>query len=388
MTARESACAAPAAADSGVDGLAGRWWALRNRLLGSPRFHRWAARFPLTRPIARRRARELFDLTAGFVYSQVLFACVQLDLFERLRVGPRSVAEIADETGLPLDGARRLLAAAVSLRLLQRHRGDRFGLGMHGAAMLGNPGIAAMITHHERLYADLADPVGLLSGRRDTALADYWPYAAADRPADLEADQVASYSSLMASSQGFIADDVLDAYPLDRHRRLLDLAGGEGVFVARAAQRWPQLHAAVFDLPAVADRARERLDGLGLGGRVEAHGGDLFRDPPPEGADLVSLVRVLHDHDDGPVRRILAAARRAVAPRGRLLIAEPMGGTPGAEHVGDAYFGLYLLAMGSGRARSAEELTGFIRDAGFSRVREIATTRPMLVRVLVADASD
>ena len=43
-------------------------------LLASPRFRRWAAAFPLTRPIARRRARELFDLCAGFVYSQVLLA--------------------------------------------------------------------------------------------------------------------------------------------------------------------------------------------------------------------------------------------------------------------------------------------------------------------------
>ncbi|MFU8765893.1 MAG: hypothetical protein ACNA7T_15290, partial [Haliea sp.] len=54
-----------------------RWLRCRDRLLTNPRFHHWAVRLPLTRPIARRRSRELFDLTAGFVYSQVLFACVQ-----------------------------------------------------------------------------------------------------------------------------------------------------------------------------------------------------------------------------------------------------------------------------------------------------------------------
>jgi demethylspheroidene O-methyltransferase len=58
---------------------------LRNRLLASPGFQRWAAAFPLTRPVARRHTRELFDLVAGFVYSQVLAACVALDLFEDLR---------------------------------------------------------------------------------------------------------------------------------------------------------------------------------------------------------------------------------------------------------------------------------------------------------------
>ena len=54
----------------------------RDRVLASPRFQAWAAAMPLTRPIARKRARALFDLCAGFVYSQVLVACVRRELHE------------------------------------------------------------------------------------------------------------------------------------------------------------------------------------------------------------------------------------------------------------------------------------------------------------------
>ena len=68
--------------------LADLLFALRNRFLASPRFQRWASSFPLTRPIARRRARALFDLCAGFVYSQVLQACVRLRLFDALNRRP------------------------------------------------------------------------------------------------------------------------------------------------------------------------------------------------------------------------------------------------------------------------------------------------------------
>jgi demethylspheroidene O-methyltransferase len=63
-----------------------------------------------------------------------------------------------------------------------------------------------------------------------------------------------------------------------------------------------------------------------------------------------------------------------------------MAGTKGAEPVGDAYFGFYLLAMGSGRPRTAAELTRLLTAAGFGRVREARTARPMLARVLVASA--
>ena len=143
---------------------------LRDRLVSDPRFRRLAARFPPTRALARRRAGALFDLCAGFVYSQVLLACVRLRLFDMLRDGPLTAAEIAGRTRLPPDAAARLLGAAVSLRLLDRRGGERYGLGPLGAAMPGNSGLAAMVEHHAILYADLADPVALLRDGGDTGL--------------------------------------------------------------------------------------------------------------------------------------------------------------------------------------------------------------------------
>ena len=76
--------------------LADRLLGWRDRLLASPAFHRLASGFVLTRPVAQRRARQLFDLVAGFVYSQVLAACVHLDLFKRLSAGPMTLAALAD----------------------------------------------------------------------------------------------------------------------------------------------------------------------------------------------------------------------------------------------------------------------------------------------------
>ena len=61
-----------------------RWLATRDRLLTSPGFQRWASSVPGLRWITRRRARAVFDVVAGFVYSQVLHACVKLDIFEQV----------------------------------------------------------------------------------------------------------------------------------------------------------------------------------------------------------------------------------------------------------------------------------------------------------------
>jgi demethylspheroidene O-methyltransferase len=60
-----------------------------------------------------------------------------------------------------------------------------------------------------------------------------------------------------------------------------------------------------------------------------------------------------------------------------------MAGTAGAEPMGDAYFGLYLLAMGSGRPRTSAELSSLARSAGFAEARLVPTRRPLLVQVLL-----
>ncbi len=368
---------------------AGRWrdaaerW--RDRLLASPAFRRWAAAFPLTRPIARRRAGALFDLVAGFVYSQVLLAGVRLNLFDLLAQGPLTEADLATRLRLPPEGAARLLGASVALRLLARRSGGRIGLGPLGAALVDNAAITEMVLHHGMLYADLADPVALLRGERPGgALAQYWPYAGTDYPACLTADQVTPYTRLMAASQPLVADEILDAYDLRRHRHLLDIGGGDGSFLCAAAARAPTLQATLFDLPAVAARGEARFAAAGLGGRARAVGGDFRRDPLPRAADIASLVRVIHDHDDATVAGILRAARTALPVGGTLLLAEPMAGTSGAEAMGDAYFGLYLLAMGRGRARTPAVLTGFLHTAGFARVRPVPTHTPLLTGLLVA----
>jgi demethylspheroidene O-methyltransferase len=367
-----------------------RWIGFRNRLIADPRFQRWAAASPLTRLIARRRARALFDLCAGFVYSQILLACVRLRLFEILADGPRTVDSLSGSLGLSRDATLRLLRAAVALRLLRALPANRFALDDLGASLLGNPSVAAFVEHHALLYDDLRDPVALLRGESSTKLSRFWPYAGdapraeAARESSAIAEDYGAYSRLMSHSQTLVAEDILDAYPIAKHRRLLDVGGGEGAFVAAAALRAPSLGLILFDLPPVVERARSTLGAHDLRGRVEIVAGSFLRDPLPRGADVVSLVRIVHDHDDESALVLLRAVREALPIGGVLLLAEPMAGAPGAEPMGDAYFGFYLLAMGRGRPRAPAEIAQLLHQAGFGHIRSVPTPRPLLAGLTIA----
>ena len=365
--------------------LRDRYLAVRDRWLSSPRFQRWAAAFPLTRPTARKRARALFDVCAGFVYSQILLACVRLKLFELLAETPLTPAEIAARLCVPLESTERLLEAAASLRLVEKRAPGRYGLGSLGAAMVGNPAVAAMVEHNRLLYADLHDPVGLLRGeRQETELGKYWTYSSSSGTPRSKPDAPCDYTALMADSQPLVSAEILDAYPLNKHAALLDVGGGDGSFLIEAGRRHDALQLTLFDLPPVAARATQRFAAVGLAGRARAVAGSFLTDPLPAGSDIVSLVRVVHDHDDDVAMALLRAVHRALPAKGTLLLAEPMMGTPGAEPVGDAYFGFYLLAMGRGRPRTPQDLRSMLQAAGFTRTELWKTRQPLQSRLIVA----
>jgi demethylspheroidene O-methyltransferase len=242
-----------------------------------------------------------------------------------------------------------------------------------------------MIRHHTLFYADLADPIALLRrGTGETELSRFWAYARTPGASALPDGQVAAYTELMSASQSLVADDILDAYDVTQHKILLDIGGGDGTFLARAAERAPNLHVMLFDLPAVATRGKDRFERLALSGRANAIGGDFTKDALPSGADLITLIRLIHDHDDEKIRRLLAACRGALCPGGTLLIAEPLAETKGAEPMGDAYFGFYLMAMGSGRPRTFQTISTLLCDAGFHSVRKLATRQPLQTSLIAA----
>lgn len=369
-----------------VSGLWDRALRTRDRLLSSETFQTRAAAFPLTRFVARRRARDLFDLCAGFVYSQTLLACVELRLFDVLLDRPLSLNQLIVRLQLNKDACMRLLSAATALDLVEKRSEDRYGLGPLGAALARNPSLTAMIEHHRHLYDDLKDPVALLRGTSgSTRLSRYWPYADAAEPAALTPEQVSDYSRLMALSLPLVADEVLDAYSVGQHDCMLDVGGGEGVFLRAAGARAPDLQLMLFDLPAVCERASVAFEQAGITARAAAVGGDFLTQPLPRGADLITLVRILLDHDDERVLRLLTSCREALCKGGALLIAEPM--VEDGDRISTAYFNMYLLAMGRGRPRSTTQLTRLLNTAGFDDVTFRKGRRVLCTGIAVARVS-
>lgn len=274
-----------------------------------------------------------------------------------------------------------LLQAGVALRLLKRGGTGHFALARRGAAILGVPGLTDMIRHNTAFYKDMANPVSILRGEGATNLAQFWPYVLG-HGADVPRDDAERYSDLMAKSQVLVAEETLRAVSLRGGKTLMDVGGGSGVFVSAALRRHKHLRATLFDLPEVIPTAESRLAQACLLDRVAMHPGSFREAPLPKGADIISLIRVLYDHDDATVRDLLAKAYDALPSGGRLIVSEPMAGGARPERTGDIYFAFYTMAMGTGRARSPERIAALCEEVGFGRSAAPSARRPYVTRVL------
>ena len=247
-----------------------------------------------------------------------------------------------------------------------------------------------MIEHNAVLYEDLRDPLALMHGASEAAMNAYWPYAQSVDPQTLGSwapDKVALYSELMASSQRFLIDELLAAYAFEDHTCVMDVGGGKGAWITALARRAPGLQLKLFDLPPVADLARAHVAQGGLGDRVQVHGGSFVADSLPRGADLITLLRVAHDHPDHVVRSLLAAIHEALPVGGTLLLAEPMAEADGEPATADAYYHFYLLAMGAGRLRTPSELMRLMAEAGFTHLEQVPNPMPLHGRILLGRKS-
>ena len=352
-----------------------------NRLIARPDIQNLAARLPFSRGLARRDGAEIFEIVQGFVRSQVLGALVELRVLPWLMERDAYPAELAQGAGIAPERMEILLQAGAAMGLMKRRGDGRFRLSRKGAALIGVPGLEAMIRHHHVFYQDMADPVALLRGEGETGLAQFWPYVFGAK-GDIPPEDALRYSDLMAQSQELVAQDTLRMISLRGVSRLMDVGGGSGVFVSHVARRYPRIALSVFDLPEVIPDARKRLGSAGLDGRVICCAGS-FRDGPLQtGADAMSLIRVLYDHDDATVADLLAKVHAALPPGGRLIISEPMSGGARPDPICDVYFAFYTMAMGTGRTRSAARIAELCEAAGFEAVRVAKAPRPFVTSAL------
>jgi hypothetical protein len=116
-----------------------------------------------------------------------------------------------------------------------------------------------------------------------------------------------------------VAAAVAQSYDFSGIGKIIDVGGGYGTQIAAILHRYPET-GILFDLPHVAESARESIASADLAQRCETVGGNFFKSVPA-GCDAYLLRWIIHYWDDDRALTIPRNCRQAMGERGgRLLL--------------------------------------------------------------------
>lgn len=311
----------------------------------------------------------------GIIAAQAIYVAAKLRIADLLASGPKTIAELASESGTHPPTLERLLRALSTLEMFAPASDGRFR----------NTPLSEMLrSDHPQSQREgalflparfLWLPIGeLFESVRTGEPAfrrifgqPFFEYLAA-HPAD-----AAVFNNAMTQGIAWTTPALLEAYDFSRFEQLVDVGGGEGALLRDILVATPRLHGVLFDLPQVVARASEILTG-DIAARCHIVGGSFF-DAIPKDADAYILKGVIHDWPDDDAARILRNTRRAIRPDGTLLLIEGIVDST-ARPVG--LMELLMLVIG-GRERSEAEFRSLLASVDFSLARIIPTGTSSLI---------
>ena len=294
---------------------------------------------------------DVIRAMAGLATPMALRVAVTLGLPDRLRDKPATAEQVAAEIDVSATALGLLLGHLETLGIVERtgagHRTTGFGAalcrdagnGLTNFLHLDMAGGRAEMAFVELLHSVTTGEAGYV--RRFGQ--DFW--------ADLteQPHLRASFDQQMTDRFRTQVPQLLAGYDWGRFTTLVDVGGGNGTLLAAILAAHPRLRGHLVELEATAAAARDLFREHRVDDRAEVTAGSFF-DPLPEGGDAYLLCDILHDWDDEHAHRILDRCVEAVAPGGRVLVVEPVGGRRAGTE-----FDLAMLAIFGGRERRVEE---------------------------------
>lgn len=311
----------------------------------------------------------------GIIAGQAIHAAVRLRIPDLLASGPKSLTQLASESGAHPPALERLLRALSTLEMFAITEDGRFRNTPLTELLRGDH---PQSQRNSALFLPapfLWRPIGelyesVLSGEPSFQRIFAQPFFdyLATHPED-----AAVFNSSMTDGSAWTAPALLAAYDFSRFGKLVDIGGGEGALLRAVLDATPGLHGILFDLPQVVIGAARILTGE-IAARSQVVSGNFFNSVP-EGADLYIMKGVLHDWPDADAARILRNIRRAMRSDGTLLIVERIADSPGRPA---GLMELLMLVIG-GCERTEADFRALLAATGFSIIRIIPTEVSVLI---------
>lgn len=307
----------------------------------------------------------------AFQQTAALCAAVELDLFSIIARGEASAAGMARAAQADARGVS-ILADFLVIHGLLTKAGGRYGLSPEAAMFLDRRSPACI--------ADTAQWFGYLTERGDfNRLADAVRQGGAENIVPDPAVWVRfarSMAPMMRMPAAFVAEHLAGVVGAGGTGvpKVLDIAGGHGLYGIAVAQRYPNAEITLVDAEPVAAVAKENATAAGVAGRYRTLPGSALPGTEGEvdfgtGYRLILITGFMHHFSPDVVEGLLAKARAALADDGQVI---GLDFVPNPDRVSPpmpASFSLTMLGeTAHGQAYTFAEYQAMFANAGFPKL--------------------
>ena len=300
----------------------------------------------------------IMHIASGFMATKHLFVANEIGVFSALANGPATLAHIAERTNTPERTLRIVLDATVALGLIDRTNGT-YQNSPATQTYLSGAG-AHDLRPFLRFWNHLSYPNWLhlehaIRGTRDTAQSKEW-----------SEETHTIFSEGVAAVTAGTALALAKTYDFSTHRRVLDLGGGTGSFLATMLRHHAHLHSTLFEIPQVIDVAKRQLAACPDAHKIALIAGDFFSDPIPIDHDAILIANVIHLLSPDRTRRLFSRVRECARPDTRLLLVDFWTNPTHTEPTFAALMaGEFLLVSEEGDVYSVDEMIQWLTDTGW-----------------------
>lgn len=319
--------------------------------------------------------QRIMQMAWGYAPTLILEAAIRNKVFDALDAGPKTVDEVTSATGASERGVRAIMNALVGLELLKKNGGNKYELTPESAAFLVSTKPSFM---------------GGMAAHTSKQLIPNWLHlsdvVASGKPAKAVNQEDAGQAFFQELVSNIFPQSYAPAKALGQHLnfgesgspvRVLDLAAGSGVWGIAVAQSSPRVQVTAVDWPGVMPVTQKTVARFGLSERYTFVPGDLSSADFGRGHDLAILGHILHSEGADRSKALLRKTFDALAPGGTIAIQEFL---VNADRTGPPMSLLFAVNMlvntDEGDTWSFEEISGWLKEAGFTNPRLLESPGP------------
>lgn len=298
--------------------------------------------------------------------SSILITAAHLDLFSWIGNGKKNSAALAAHFGGDAADWEIYLNALCGIGLI-RKRDERYANSAFAARYLRDHR-TTLLPYHDawNSWGGLASV--LTTGKRPKRQKPF----VSDRA---QAERLLQGLDLHAKE---IAPHLIKQLRLSSSRTLLDVGGGLGTFARAFCRRYPRLRVTLVEHPKIFSLTRRAVRNAKLAQRVRVVGLDFTRKGLPSGFDSVFVSNILHAHGVRENRALLRKLHRSLNPGGQLILRDVfMSHDRTAPEWATLFSVSLLLHTPRGRCYALNEIRGWLREAGFSKIEGPFRSSPL-----------